>query len=113
MFSDSWPLPLAFLPAFLAILTQQWIRNYTQRHNCPWKSSLRQYLYEGRKVWNVPRVAEPVRGCLYISLVLFYGTALSDSLFYVNTTVGISTIALVGIYSLLHILVNAVSIIYS
>jgi hypothetical protein len=51
----------------------------------------------------MPMVAEAVPGCLHISLFLF-SIGLADSLFNINTTVGISTIVPIGICCLLYIL---------
>ncbi|KAF8502820.1 hypothetical protein F5888DRAFT_1607504, partial [Russula emetica] len=112
-----WFMALAFslLGALLAILVQQWVRNYMnvfQRYSDALKSSrLRQYLYEGCDGWYMPRVAEAVPSCLHVSLFLFFA-GLGDSLFNINTTVGISTIAPIGIFSLLYILTTVVPIIY-
>ena len=61
-----WFMALAFslLAALLAILIQQWVRNYMhvfQRYSDPLKSSrFRQYLYEGCEGWYMPMVAEVV-----------------------------------------------------
>jgi hypothetical protein len=108
-------LAFSLLAALLAILMQQWVRNYMhvfQRYSDPLKSSrLRQYLNEGCEGWYMPKVAEAVPGCLHVSLFLFFA-GLGDSLFNVNTTVGISTIAPIGICSLLYILATVVPIIY-
>ena len=62
-------LAFSLLAALLAILVQQWVRDYMhvfQRYGDPLKSSrLRQYLYEGCKGWYMPMVAEAVPGSLY------------------------------------------------
>ena len=62
--------------ALLAILVQQWVRDYMhvfQRYSDPLKSArLRQYLYEGSEGWYMPVVAEAVPGLLHASLFLFF-----------------------------------------
>jgi hypothetical protein len=108
-------LAFSLLAALLAILIQQWVRNYMhvfQRYSDPLKSSrLRQYLYEGCEGWYMPKVAEAVPGCLHVSLFLFFA-GLSDSLFNINITVGIGAIAPIGICTLLYILITVMPIIY-
>jgi hypothetical protein len=90
-------LVFSLLAALLAILVQQWVRDYMhvfQRYRNPLKSSrLRQYLYEGCEGWYMPMVAEAVPGFLHISLFLFFA-GLGDSLLNINTKVAISAIAL-------------------
>ncbi|KAF8490532.1 hypothetical protein F5888DRAFT_1951006 [Russula emetica] len=67
-----WFMSLVFslLAALLAILVQQWVRDYMhvfQRYGDPLKSSrLRQYLYEGCDGWYMPMVAEAVPGFLHL-----------------------------------------------
>ena len=99
-------LIFSLLAALLAILVQQWVRDYMhvfQRYSDPLKSArLRQYLYEGSEGWYMPVVAEAVPGLLHISLFLFL-IGLGDSLFRINTTVGISTIVPIGICGVLYI----------
>ena len=112
-----WFMSLVFslLAALLAILVQQWVRNYMhvfQRYGDPLKSSrLRQYLYEGCKRWYMPMVAEAVPGFLHISLFLFFA-GLGNSLLDVNTEVALSTIAPIGICGLLYIFTAFAPIIY-
>jgi hypothetical protein len=112
-----WFMSLVFslLTAILAILVQQWVRNYMhafQRYGDPLKSSrLRQYLYEGWEGWYMPRVAEAVPGVLHISLFLFFA-GLGDSLLNINTEVAISTIVPIGISALLYIFTIFAPIIY-
>ncbi len=53
----------------------------------------------------MPMVAEVLPGCLRVSLFLFF-VRLGDSLFSMNTTVGISTVVPIGICSLLYILIT-------
>ena len=105
----------SLLAAFLAILVQQWVRNYMhvfQRYGDPLKSArLRQYLYEGCEGWYMPMVAEAVPGVLHISRFLFFA-GLCDSLRNINTNVALSTIVPIGISSLLYILITFVPIIY-
>ena len=58
-----WFMSLIFslIAALLAILVQQWVRDYMhvfQRYSDPLKSArLRQYLYEGSEGWYMPVVA--------------------------------------------------------
>jgi len=107
-------LAFGLLAALMAILIQQWVRNYMHvfRYSDPLKSSrLRQYLYEGCEGWYMPKVADAVPGCLHISLFLFF-TGLGDSLININTTVGIIAIIPIGICTLLYILTTVVPIIY-
>ena len=59
----------------------------------------------------MPNVAEAVPGCLHVSLFLFFA-GLGDSLFNINTTVGISAIVPIGICTLLYIWTVVVPIIY-
>ena len=101
--------------ALLAILVQQWVRDYMhvfQQYSDPLKSArLRQYLHEGSERWNMPRVAEVVPGLLHISLFLFFA-GLIDSLLNINTTVGISAIIPIGVGVLLYIFTIFAPIIY-
>ncbi|KAH9030976.1 hypothetical protein EDB84DRAFT_185204 [Lactarius hengduanensis] len=63
-----------------------------QRYNNHLKSTrLRQNLYEGTEGWYMPVAAESVPGLVHVSLLFFLG--LGDSLFNVNTTVGVTTIS--------------------
>ena len=111
-----WYMALAFslLAALLAILVQQWVRDYMhvfQRYGDPLKSArLRQYLYEGCEGWYMPMVAEAVPGFLHISLFLFFA-GLGDSLINMNTKVALSTIVPIGISGLLYILMIFIPII--
>jgi len=59
----------------------------------------------------MPKVAEAVPGFLHVSLFLSFA-GLGDSLFKINTTVGISTIVPIGICGLLYILTTLVHIAY-
>ncbi|KAI0281952.1 hypothetical protein BGY98DRAFT_912920 [Russula aff. rugulosa BPL654] len=112
-----WFMSLVFslLAALLAILVQQWVRDYMhvfQRYGDPLKSSrLRQYLFEGCEGWYMPMVAEAVPGFLHISLFLFFG-GLGDSLLNINTKVGLSTIVPIGVSGLLYIFTIFAPIIY-
>ncbi|KAH9952994.1 hypothetical protein BC827DRAFT_1147259, partial [Russula dissimulans] len=91
-----WFMSLVFSlsAALVAILVQQWVRNYMhvfQRYSDPLKSArLRQYLYEGSKGWYMPVVADSVPGLLHLSLFLFF-LGLGDLVLGINTTVGITT----------------------
>ena len=91
-----WFMALVFslIAALLAILVQQWVRDYMhvfQRYSDPLKSArLRQYLYEGSEGWYMPVVAEAVPGLLHVALFLFF-IGLCDFVLNVNSTVGLST----------------------
>jgi hypothetical protein len=112
-----WFMALVFglLAALLAILVQQWVRNYMhvfQRYGDPLKSSrLRQYLYEGCEGWYMPMIAGAVPGFLHISLFLFFG-GLGDSLLNINTKVALSTIVPISVSGLLYIFTIFAPIIY-
>jgi hypothetical protein len=101
--------------ALLAILVQQWVRDYMhvfQRYSDPLKSArLRQYLQEGSEGWYMPVLAEAVPGLLHVSLFLFFA-GLCDSVFNINTTVGISTTVPIGISGLVYIFTTFAPIIY-
>ena len=108
-------LAFSLLAALLAILVQQWVRDYMhvfQRYGDPLKSSrLRQYLYEGCDGWYMPMVAEAVPGFLHISLFLFF-SGLGDSLLNINTNVALSTVVPIGVSGLLYIFTTFAPIIY-
>ena len=112
-----WFMALVFslFAALLAILVQQWVRNYMhvfQRYRDPLKSArLRQYLHEGSEEWNMPRVAEAVPGLLHISLFLFFA-GLGDTLLNINTTIGVTTVIPIGFGGLLYICTILAPIIY-
>ena len=112
-----WFMALAFslLSALLAILVQQWVRNYMhvfQRYGDPLKSSrLRQYLYEGCERWYMPMIAEAVPKLLHISLFLFFA-GLGHSLLNINTKVALSTIVPISVSSLLYIFTTFAPIVY-
>jgi Family of unknown function (DUF6535) len=112
-----WFMALAFslLAALLAILVQQWVRDYMhvfQRYGDPLKSArLRQYLYEGCEGWHMPMVAEAVPGFLHTSLFLFFA-GLGDSLLNINTKVALGTIVPIGVSGLLYIFTIFAPIIY-
>ena len=103
-----WFMALAFSlsAALLAILVQQWVRDYMQvfqRYADPLKSArIRQYLYEGSDGWYMPIVAESVPGLLHTSLFLFF-VGLGDFVMNINTTVGLSTTIPIGISRLMYI----------
>jgi len=101
--------------ALLAILVQQWVRDYMhvfQKYSDPLKSArLRQYLHEGCEGWYMPVVAEAVPGLLHVSLFLFF-VGLCDTVLNINTAVGISTTVPVGITGLLYILTTFAPIIF-
>ena len=101
--------------ALLAILVQQWVRDYMhvfQKYSDPLKSArLRQYLHEGCEGWYMPVVAEAVPDLLHVSLFLFF-VGLCDTVLNINTAVGISTTVPVGITGLLYILTTFAPIIF-
>ena len=101
--------------ALLAILVQQWVRDYMhvfQRYSDPLKSArLRQFLNEGSEGWYMPTLAEAVPGLLHMSLFLFFA-GLVDSLLKINTTVGLSATIPIGIGVLLYIFTIFAPIIY-
>ncbi|KAH9002321.1 hypothetical protein EDB86DRAFT_291580 [Lactarius hatsudake] len=103
-----WFMSLVFSisAALLATLVQQWVRDYMhvfQRYSNPLKSArLRQYLYEGAEGWYMPLVAESVPGLIHVSLFLFF-VGLCDSLFSLNTTIGITTIIPIAICGILYV----------
>src|SRR5258708_15963487 len=111
-----WFMALAFslIAELLAILVQKWVREYMHvfnRYSDPLKSArLRQYLYDGCQGWYMPVLPEAVPGCLQFSLFLFF-IGLTNSLFNINTTVGISTIVPIRICGLLYILTTFMPII--
>jgi hypothetical protein len=112
-----WFVALAFslFAALLAILVQQWVRDYMhvfQRYGDPLKSArLRQYLYEGCEKWGMPSVAEAVPEFLHVSLFLFFA-GLGNSLLNINTKVALSTIVPIGVISLVYIFMTFAPIIY-
>ena len=101
--------------ALLAILVQQWVRDYMhvfQRYNDPLKSArLRQYLYEGSEGWYMPVVAEAVPGLLHVSLFLFF-VGLDDVVMNINITVGISTTVPIFTCGLFYIFTTFAPVIY-
>ena len=112
-----WFMALAFSlsAALLAILVQQWVRDYMhvfQRYSDPQKSArMRQYLYEGSETWYMPIAANAVPVLLHVSLFLFFA-GLADSTLDINTTIGLSTTVPIGICGLLYIFITLVPVIY-
>ena len=112
-----WFMALAFSlsAALLAILVQQWVRDYMhvfQRYSDPQKSArMRQYLYEGSKGWYMPVVAEAVPGFLHVSLFLFFA-GLADSTLNINSTIGVTTTVPIGICGSLYIFTTLAPVIY-
>jgi len=111
-----WFMALIFslVAALLAILIQQWVRDYMhvfQRYSDPLKCArLRQYLHDGLEGWYMPVVAEAVPGFLHVSLFLFFA-GLCVFVLNINTTVGISTTVPIAISGLVYILATFVPII--
>lgn len=112
-----WFMSLVFglFSALLAILVQQWVRDYMhvfQRYSDPLKSArLRQYLHEGSEGWGMPVVAEAVPALLHVSLFLFF-VGLCDSVLNINTTVGVSTIIPVGVGGSFYVFTVIAPVIY-
>ena len=112
-----WFMALAFSlsAALLAILVQQWVRDYMhvfQRYSDPQKSSrMRQYLSEGSDGWYMPIAAEAVPGLLHVSLFLFFA-GLADNTLNINTTIGLSTTIPIGICGLVYIFITLAPVIY-
>jgi len=112
-----WFMALAFSlsAALLAILVQQWVRDYMyvfQRYSDPLKSArIRQYLHQGAEGWHMPVVAESVPCLLHISLFLFF-VGLGDFVLDINTTVGLSTIVPIGTIGLLYIFTTFAPLLY-
>src|SRR5260221_13041822 len=112
-----WFMALIFslVAALLAILTQQWVRNYMhvfQRYSDPLKCArLRQYLHDGLEGWYMPVVAEAVPCFLHVSLFLFFA-GLCDFVLNINTTVGISTTVPIAISGLVYIFAPSIPVIY-
>ena len=112
-----WFMALAFSlsAALLAILVQQWVRDYMhvfQRYGDPQKSArMRQYLNEGSERWFMPIAAEAVPGLLHVSLFLFF-VGLADFTLNINTAIGLSTTIPIGICGLLYIFITLAPVIY-
>ena len=112
-----WFMALTFSlsAALLAILVQQWVRDYMhifQRYSDPLKSArMRQYLHEGSEGWYMPIAAEAVPGLLRVSLFLFF-VGLGDSTLNINTTIGVTTTVPIGICGLLYIFTTLAPVIY-
>jgi hypothetical protein len=108
-------LAFSLSAALLAILVQQWVRDYMhvfQRYSDPQKSSrMRQYLSEGSDGWYMPVAAEAVPGLLHVSLFLFFA-GLADNSLKINTTIGLSTTIPIGICGLLYIFITLAPVIY-
>ena len=103
-----WFMALIFslVAALLAILMQQWVRDYMhvfQRYSDPLKCArVRKYLHDGLEKGWMPNVAEAVPGFLHVSLFLFF-VGLCDFVLNINTKVGISTTVPIAISGLLYI----------
>ncbi len=99
-------LIFSFSATLLAILVQQWVRDYMhvfQRYSDPLEiARLRRYWHEGCEKWYMPVVAEAVPGLLHVSLFLFF-IGLGDFILGINTTVGLYTAFLIGFSGLLYI----------
>ena len=108
-------LAFSLSAALLAILVQQWIRNYLhvfQRYGDPLKSArIRQYLYEGSERWHMPVVAEAIPGLLHVSLFLFF-VGLGDFVLNINTAVGLGTAVPIGISGVLYIFTTFAPVLY-
>jgi hypothetical protein len=112
-----WFMALCFSlsAALLAILIQQWVRDYIhifQRYSDPLKSArIRQYLHEGSERWCMPTAVEAVAGLLRLSLFLFF-VGLADDTLNINTTIGLSTTVPIGFCGLLYIFTIFAPVIY-
>ena len=108
-------LVFSLTAALLATLVQQWVRDYMhvfQRYGDPLKSArIRQYLHEGSDGWYMPIVAEAVPGILHVSVFLFF-VGLVDFVLKINTTVGLTTAAPIGICGLFYIFTTFAPVIY-
>ncbi|KAH9985034.1 hypothetical protein BJV77DRAFT_1188046 [Russula vinacea] len=112
-----WFMALSFSlsAALLAILVQQWVRDYMhifQRYSDPLKGArIRQYLYEGSEGWYMPIAAEAVPALLHVSLFLFF-VGLGDSTMNINTTIGLTTTIPIGLCGLLYTFITLAPLIY-
>ena len=112
-----WFMALVFSlsTALLAILVQQWVRNYMhvfQRYGDPLKSArLRQYLCEGSEKWYMPVVADAVPGFLHVSLFLFFA-GLCDSVWHIDTRVALGTTVPIGASGLVYTFTTIAPAIY-
>ena len=112
-----WFMSLVFSlsAALLAILVQQWVRDYMhafRQYSDPLKCArLRQYLHDGCEGWYMPAVAEAIPGLLHVSLFLFF-VGLCDSVLRINTAIGLSTTVPVGIVGLLYIFTTFAPVIF-
>jgi len=112
-----WFMALVFslTASLLATLVQQWVRDYMhvfQRYGDPLKSArIRQYLHEGSDGWYMPVIAEAVPGVLHVSVFLFF-VGLVDFVLKINTTVGLTTAAPIGICGLFYIFTTFAPVIY-
>ena len=112
-----WSMALVFslFAALLAILVQQWVRDYMHvflRYSDPLKCArLRQYLHDGCEKWYMPIVAEAVPGLLHIALFLFFA-GLGDLVLGINAAVGLITAIPIGIIGLLYIFTMVAPVIY-
>ena len=112
-----WFMALVFSlsAALLAILVQQWVRDYMHvflRYSDPLKCArLRQYLHDGCEKWYMPIVAEAVPGLLHIALFLFFA-GLGDLVLGINAAVGLITAIPIGIIGLLYIFTMVAPVIY-
>jgi hypothetical protein len=112
-----WFIALVFSlsAALLAILVQQWVRDYMhvfQRYSHPLKSArLRQYLHDGSYGWYMPIMAEAVPGLVHVSLFLFF-IGLGDFALGIDMTVGINTLIPITICGLIYIFTMFAPVIY-
>ena len=108
-------LAFSLSAALLAILVQQWVRDYMhvfQRYSDPQKSArMRQYLNDGSEGWYMPIAAEAVPGLLHVSLFLFFA-GLADSTLSINTAIGLRTTIPIGICGLLYMFITLAPVIY-
>ena len=112
-----WFIALVFSlsAALLAILVQQWVRDYMhvfQRYSHPLKSArLRQYLHDGSYGWYMPVMAEAVPGLVHVSLFLFF-VGLGDFVLNINTAVGITTLIPITVCGLIYLFTMFAPVLY-
>ena len=102
--------------ALLAILVQQWVRDYMhvfQKYSDPLKAArLRRYLHDGCENWYMPALAEAVPGLLHVSLFLFF-VGLGDAVLHINIAIGVSTVVPIGISGVFYIFTTFAPVFYS
>ena len=89
-----------------ATILQQWVRDYTQIFHLYYDPLIRaracQFLYEGTIKWRIRTVVNIIPALVHISLFLFF-FGLTDFLFHINLTVGITTIITVALCGIFYV----------